>query len=281
MIALKGKARIKRLLAGAIRPRARPLFVLSTGRVGTVTLTYLLNLSDEIHAEHEPGPQFLEETRWAYERRPLSKEARSALLADYAGSRVRFLLRAWRTGSIYAECSNRLTFLADVLADGFPRSRFIYLYRDPASVVRSGMRRGWYRDNPWDPFRIRPRQDDRWAREWEGWTAFEKCCWFWHATNEFCLQIADRLPESRILRLSTRELFASDGSGAERTFEWLNVGPVSRSEILRVVGTRYNAGSEGEFPPWPEWSDAQKEALVRIAGGTAERLGYLSFVPTA
>ena len=280
IVAFPGKPIIRRILATAVRARARCLFVLSTGRVGTVTLTHLLNLSENVFALHEPGPQFRKASRRAYEG-ALSGEENDEFFREFCGTRVRSLLRATTGSRIYAETANRLTFLAPVLAERLPKSRFIHLFRDPAAVVRSGMRREWYQNHPWDAQRIEPRADDRWAAEWNSWGAFEKCCWFWSSINEFCLDFAERLRPERVLPLSTEALFAPDGEAARKLFEWLGVEAGSPDEIRRAVGTRYNAQHGNDFPALSDWTNEQKSVFARIVGPVARRLGYDSFVGTA
>ncbi len=269
-----GKRLLRRAVTAAVRRRASCLFVLSTGRVGTVTLTHLLELSPAVDAQHEPGPQFLEETRRAYQGSPRNGAQTAALARAFAASRVRPLWRAARPGRVYAECSNRLTFLAPQLAEYLPRSRFLHLHRDPATVVRSAMRRGYYRDHPWDAYRITPRPDDPFAGEWEGWGPFERCCWYWAAVNGFCLDAAQRLPPERVLSARMEALFGANGDGVTRLCGWLGVPAGPPAEVRRVAGTRYNAQRENAFPQWSEWSAAQRAALARIAGPVATRLGY-------
>ena len=268
-----------RPLLDRLRHRARCVFVLSTGRVGTDTLTHLLDLARDVDAVHEPGPLFLEEGKRAYQDAPLSAGQRRAFTDAYAESRMFALVRASVGHRVYAECSNRLTFLAPLLAEALPRARFIHLYRHPADVVRSGMRRGWYQGHGWDPVRITPRPDDPWAGAWPGWGPFEKNCWSWSATNQFCLEEGTRgLSDERLWRLSTESLFGSDGSVvAERLLAWLGVSVPPRSEIVRVLTTRYNAQESGSFPRWEDWSPDQRATLVRICGKTAEALGYSSW----
>lgn len=276
MIEFPGKQLSRFFVGIALRSSTRCLFVLSTGRVGTVTLTHLLNLSSRILARHEPGPLLLDETKHAYQRHPLSGHEGRKLARLFATTRARALLRAARRRQLYAECSNRLTYMAPALAEYFPHSRFIHLFRDPAATVRSGMRRQWYVDNPWDDARITPRPDDRWADAWSDWGPFEKCCWYWNAVNEFALDIVALLPSERVFSTSMESLFASH-EGAERIFRWLGVEIPPREEIQRVIAKPYNAQRENRFPSWSEWTPEQKEQLERIASGTARRLDYLTY----
>ncbi len=276
MIEFPGKQLAQLAVGTAVRRSLRCLFVLSTGRVGTVTLTKLLSLSPKILARHEPGPLLLEETKRAYQQHPLSAKEGTRLARVFATARARALFRTVRRTGLYAECSNRLTYLAPALANYFPRSRFIHLYRDPAATVRSGMRRRWYVDHPWDGQRIAPLPDDPWAEHWNEWGPFERCCWFWNAVNEFALDMVDLLPPDRVYSTSMESLFASHDA-AERVFTWLGIDVPPRDDIQRVIAKPYNAQRENRFPSWSEWTPEQKEQLERIASSTARRLKYLTY----
>jgi len=265
---------MRRAVSATARHRASCVFVLSTGRVGTVTLTHLLELSPVVDAAHEPSPQFLEETHRAYQDAPLAAARAAATVRAYAASRARSLWRATRGGRLYAESSNRLTFLAPSLSEYLPRSRFIHLHRDPATFVRSGIRRGWYRDHPWDTYRITPRPDDRHAGEWDAWGPFERCCWLWGAVNGFCLDVMERLPAGRGFGIRMEDLFARDGAAAARLFAWLAIPAGAPEDVGRVITTRYNEQRENDFPQWSEWTAAQRATLARIAGPVAVRMGY-------
>jgi hypothetical protein len=231
------------------RNLARCVFVLSTGRVGTTTLQHLLNLSKDVHAFHEPDPKFLKEGQEAYLEFPLSKGKSSELFDRYVEARVSRLSRALERGCVYAECANRMTFLAPILAGSFPQAKFIHLYRNPADLIRSAMRRRWYvSGNEYDRTRVVPRHDDPWAAEWETWDLFEKCCWHWKTVNGFALHVLSELPQDSVFRARHESLFGQDAGEAERLFEWLDVSKPERKEVLRVIGTRYNEQRLGEFP---------------------------------
>lgn len=281
MLAFPGKEILRRGIVDAARRRAKCLFVLSTGRCGTTTLTSLLSLSPGIHAVHMPHPQYREETRHAYQAFPLSRGEARRYLQAYAWSRIGPLRRSLVSGKYYAECSCRLTFFGPELASFFPRARFLHLYRNPADVVRSGMRRGYYVNHGWDPYRITPRSDDPHAESWSEWGPFEKCCWFWKEINRFSLETVSSLDPARTRSVRFESLVSPDGQAARELFEWLGVATPPQDEIRRVISVPENAQREGEFPRWPDWTEAQKETLAAIAGLVAVRLGYDQYALSA
>ncbi|MBX3441649.1 MAG: sulfotransferase [Planctomyces sp.] len=275
MFSFPGKQPLRQWLADRIAPNASVLFVLSTGRCGTTSLASVLELSDRIHATHEPKPWYLEETRNAYLQSPVPPETARANMEAFTSTRLKPLLRAATIGPIYAECSNRLTYYAPELLNWFPNSKYVHLYRHPGDVVRSGIRRGYYTGNSnWDLARITPREDDPAFEMWENWPQFERCCWYWHAVNAYCADFMRTLPEGRGLSIAAEDLFVNRDDIGTRVFEWLGAPPPPRGRIESVLSTPENVQQSGDFPKYRDWTPAQRATLNEIAGATAARLGY-------
>ena len=94
-----------------------------------------------------------------------------------------------------------LKFIAPVIAELLPNSKFLHIHRHPGEVVRSGMRRRWFFDNPLDKFRAVPVTSDPAFSKWDQWDSFSKVCWLWHAENKRFLELAQSLGSERVLRL--------------------------------------------------------------------------------
>lgn len=258
------------------------MFVLSTGRVGTDTLARLLDLSAGIAADHEPRPLFRSETKEAYQH----GYAPPQLAASYLNARLfastrsdtspnpRILRRALREKLVYVETSNRLTYIAPALATYFPLSRFIFLHRRPAEVVRSAMRRGYYSRNPWDRFRIEPRREDSLAAGWEQLSSFEKSCWYWRAVNEYSLEFMNSLSANRCREFSSEALFEFDHVKIRSLFEWIGVEPPEDYQVENTLSVRHNRQQRGDFPEWGKWSQSQQSRMWAIVEPVAARLGY-------
>lgn len=248
----------------------RSLFVLSTGRTGTQSLTHLLNLSPEITAFHEPEPLLLEESLAAY---PTLQSNPEALQAVFLNGRRRLLQDATHRGRIYAEMSNRMTYFAPVIAQLLPNARFLHLYRHPADVVRSGMRRGWYDHHKLDRYRITPTAGDPAAAEWADWDPFSKICWYWSAVNDFATRFSNQISPDRFLAVRFEDLFA-DNSVAEKLFTFTGVQVPPEDKISSVLSVRHNEQRNGDFPSAGGFNEQQRQTLSKIAGGTIEQLGY-------
>lgn len=249
------------------------VFVLSTGRVGTETLTALLALSPEIVATHEPRPRLVKASFDAYMEGGdigRSEKWRMVVLA----ARDDAVYEANRRGKVYVETNNRLTYLAPALAVTFPASRFIYLHRHPYEVVRSAMRREYYRGHSWDFARIRPRPQEPLAEQWETLSPLEKSAWYWARVNAEARDFLLTLPESRRLEVRADALFAGDEVVLSKLFAFVGVDCPSQGRITEVLGQKIHAQRRGTFPPPSEWSEAERDMVRERVAAVAQSLEY-------
>lgn len=245
-------------------------FGLSTGRTGTTTLEYALNLVPEVAAFHEPGPR----TKATYYHAYRDVYAHPEVVRDYfVQHRRKAILAIQRRGQIYAE-TNNFQFACPVVAHTLPKSVFLFFHRHAAEYVRSGMRRKWYDGHPWDAMRLTPRPDDPWHDEWEEWGAFEKICWFWQAANRLFYETVSSLPEPRRLTVGFQDLIQSKGESLLPIYGRLGVSQPPLEELHEVYSQPHNEQVSGDFPGYRSWSGPQKATLKRIAGEMMEILGY-------
>lgn len=245
------------------------MFVLSTGRTGTQTLARLLDLSPNIDAFHEPRPQLMQER----------KEARTEVYSHkhkyeriFTCSRGQALLRAQKRGRIYAETSARLTFFAPIIASLLPNAKFLYVHRDPAEVVRSGMRRGWYVDHPADYARVEPVEGEVFYEGWESRDQFSKICWYWDVYNKFALQFIESVDPARVFTIDAADLFG--GEVVPDIFKFLGVPTPHLQQIEGVLGKKLNAQKSSHFPEKEDWTPDMYRRLQDITGKTMRELGY-------
>lgn len=131
----------RRAIGQFVWRRSTCVFVLSTGRCGTKTLTHLLKLSSTVYARHEPAPRLYAEALDAYLSNLMPTTRYRAI---FTAARAPDIGAAFLRGQVYAETSNWLTFFSPIIRDLLPNAKFIHLVRHPRDVVRSGMRRKWY-----------------------------------------------------------------------------------------------------------------------------------------
>ncbi len=249
------------------------VFVLSTGRGGTETLTALATLSPRIVASHEPRPRLIKASFDAYmEGGDLAGQAhwRDLVLA----SRDDLVWAATQHGKVYVETNNRLTYLAPILAEVFPASRFVHVYRDPYAFVRSAMRRRYYAGHNWDFARVRPRPDDPLSARWDTLPRVECCAWLWWRTNHDARTWMSTLPASRRLSLRSEDLFAGTPEALNALFGICDSDMPPADRVRDVLGAKLNAQLHGDFPTASDWSADDRERVWSYVGPLATELGY-------
>lgn len=224
------------------------VFILSTGRTGTVTLTSLLSLSEELLPLHEPCPLLFEEAIAFYEGKgpeiaPLIEDTRRPLIEQAADR-------------LYVETACYFHFLPKTILKAFPSAKFVHLHRDPYEHIRSGMRRRWYREGL---LRVEPKK--------EGLSAVEKIAWYWGFANGRIHDFLISRPKDSTLNLSFLDLI---GGRVERLYEFLGAQAPTEQEVQRILSKQLNAQKEGTF----EWNSGLKARVKPYLLNTAEKLGY-------
>jgi hypothetical protein len=249
---------------------SRCLFILSTGRTGSVSTIKLLNLASQIEAYHEPSPRLRLEAKSAYYKqnqnmeryRQLFKQSRS-LQITYSNLR----------NKIYAEATYMI-YLSALIAELLPNSKFLHLYRHPVSFVRSGMRRGWYNQHSFDEYRLEPSRNDPIRKLWDNWPQLPKILWVWQAVNEYILNFQDHIDKKRFLSIKHEDLVEPGTEKYKELFAFLNVSCPSRKDVCSLLSVKHNAQTEGQFHNFEEWTCEEKDAFKKIAEKTMEKLGY-------
>lgn len=215
-----------------VHQEAKPVFVLSTGRVGTKLLTQIAGFDKEIYAVHEPYPELTYHSVEAYlkPKDPLVEQA-----VDVA--RYELIRNAFLLSKKYIETNNRITFFAYALAELYPGAKFVHLVRNPIDFVKSGIQRNWYSGmNFYDEGRIK--EDD--AAVWNGFTLAEKIAWLWAHTNQFIEEFKLSKPD-RCFTIKSEDLY-SGGEMVKELVEFMGV-QVSSKEINRLTKQKVNASN--------------------------------------
>lgn len=250
-----------------------PVFVLSTGRVGTETLDALFQHAPNVFSHHEPAPTLYRLSKLAYEHQenPL---AQNILREAFLTTRADLLTHSMQCGKGYIETSPQVTFLAPMILDALPNARFIYLIRDPRAVIRSGMRRKWYDRHPNDSTRITPKPNSAAANQWGAYSLFQKNLWLWSETNRWILQFLETAPQEQKIFLRAEDMFAAQESDIQNLFNFIQSPTPSKQKIKSILGKRLNVQQSGDFPEASAWSEEMNQMLKDFAGDLLTRFDY-------
>lgn len=227
---LHGHLKDSEVLPEDVLANAAPVFVLSTGRVGTMLLTRLFELERGLHIEHEALPEMLYTGKLAYADPSNIEFTKGAFMAG----RYEAIRDCQLQNLRYVETNNRLTFFAPAMAALFPNAKFIHLLRHPDSFVSSGIQRNWYTGKTiTDEGRIAPAKDLGIERQ------EDKIAWLWNATNAFIDDFKAGAGKDRTLTVRSEDLF-SNAEEAERILNWLDFKADKRS-IQKVLNTPVNS----------------------------------------
>ena len=249
------------------------IFVLSTGRTGTQTLSALLSLAANVFVYHEPRPKLYGLSKLSYEHCKHEFELK-VLQEAFLTARRDLLDYSLSCGKGYVETSPQATFLASAIREAVPNARFIHLIRDPRYVVRSGVRRRWYGGHSADKTRIGPLANSDAANQWDNYNLFQKNLWLWTETNRWILQFAEDIPSENMLRIHSEDVYSAHQPTVEKLFSFVNASIPSTKKVAHILRKKLNSQYEGAFPKPTDWSLEMNNDLLKIAGETAESLEY-------
>ena len=239
---LHGHLKDSDVLPEDVLAQAAPVFVLSTGRVGTMLLTRLFELEKGLYIEHEALPEMLYTGKLAYADPSNIEFTKGAFMAG----RYEAIRDCQLQNLRYVETNNRLTFFAPAMAALFPNAKFIHLLRHPDSFVSSGIQRNWYTGKTiTDEGRIAPAKDSGIERQQD------KIAWLWNATNAFIEDFKEGAGKDRTLTVRAEDLF-SNTEEAERILNWLDfkADKTSIQKVLnRPVNTSRKKKTQQEYNP--------------------------------
>jgi hypothetical protein len=237
----------------------RSAWVLSTGRSGTGAIAELIGLSPEVMAIHDGSP--LRWDDWG------GKD-------PIVGQRLKRMEQAVRYDLLYFEASNPIQRAAWLIAERYPKAKFVWLHRDPIATVLSGYHRcNWY--GPGSKLTEHPGVwplDEPTAAAWPKMSRIEKCIWRWTAMNTEALTFQKHHPYSTY-EISLSALVAPNLSRVFELFEFLELSRPP-APMLMPFGRRKRDYSRHEDLvefPYGDWDSAWDKYLPRHL---MRQLGY-------
>jgi len=251
-------------------------WVLSTGRTGTMALARCLDAAfPHVLAVHEPHPS--RHLRIASNRYLCRRISAEDLIRLYTRARRRLFERA--DARVYIESNNFLHGFLDVADRIFHKPLILHVVRDPRTFIPSWINHGvlhgvkglvghWH---PW--WLLKPdHHPEGGGLKWRAMRPVARLAWFWTAVNRE-LDRGESLLGARYLRIRFEDLFFDDGATLARLLGWLELPP--NPEVQRLMrAKKYNAGRRRRRPPWNEWPEEDRRAVLDICGPLMEKYGY-------
>ena len=252
-----------------------PVFFLSTGRSGTKWFAELLNRGKNTLVFHVPKPDLSVQNVFAYnclqkEQLQTDQDLWHAIAEIFLAAREQNLRYSYKTRKRYIETNNFLTFFAPVLAELFPESKFVHLYRHPGEFVRSAMDRNYYgEEDPWKMRRIKPVSGE-YLNKWGHLSQLEKSAWMWNETNLFIEHFKSKINPDRIFSFNFNELTMENVKSLTQF-----IGVDFKENVIRKnIYRKKNVQKKKYFPPYYNWENESKNKLKAICGELADKYGY-------
>lgn len=227
------------------------IFIVSTGRSGSKSITQILSRISGCTCKHEPPPELILETS-GYRYGEVNARHIETMLMETR------LVNADR--DLYCESNQTLSLIIPILATTFPEARFIWLIRNGLDQVASAYAKQWYSGHSenFDRYEDSPPLERTWingrvegdrcgdlSRDlWENLDRFGKCCWYWTYVNRVIESDLSHLDKRRFAIVKLEELATS----LPTLITWMGF---PNSPLPRV--TRTNRGKREPYP-WYNWS---------------------------
>jgi hypothetical protein len=254
-----------------------PIFILSTGRSGSKFLTSLLNLSNNIKAFHEPKPSLQYFSDFAFH----NQEEKVILTKMIDAARMELILDIFIKEKIFVESNQCLTFFAPAIRDLFEKSKFVHLVRHPGDFVRSGVRKGWHRnDTIWESGRVQMKN----KLEWNVMDQIERLVWVWQVTTDFIEKFKKTIEADRIITFRIEDLF-NKTRYADHLLNFVGANKIPAEKIQEIQNTKINElrifqnetpnmKKISNFPKYENWDNNIKKKVKRYTEAQAKLFGY-------
>lgn len=251
------------------------VFVLSTGRVGSMTLAALLSKSSNILVCHEPKPYLFSVSRANYMYgKNISIDFWFHLWECLRGEHLNYALNY---GLGYVETSPQGTFLAPIIASIVPHVRFIHLVRNPFDVVRSGISRNWFNGHIADMHRIVPTKNNIYSARWSKMSVIEKNLWLWYETNRWIIDQLNNFPDVRNIRICAEDMFRGDQRTLDVLANFCGVNSLDKKHVQKILARRLNQQPILVNSTFDSWGQSEKKLARDILPNLMREIGYEKF----
>lgn len=261
----------------------RPVFLVSSGRSGTQMLEKLLSSQPEVEAHHEFLCTHVQPlaARWAMGRisRAEALETLSALYRPAVGYSDR---------PIFADSSNKLSWVIELIAELFPEALFVFTVRDgrkvassyfhkladecyddrSVDILRNHLERGQPAPPPekkyWWPIPLPPSDD---AEAFARLDQFGRICWHWGSINRRIVAQLANLDPARQFFCRLEDLVSDEALLRDL---WHFLGLNYQPELFQILQRPHNVNRPEDHMLTPE----QTSQLMTLSGDMMAFFGY-------
>ncbi|QWC98973.1 sulfotransferase [Polynucleobacter paneuropaeus] len=262
-----------------------PIFILGSGRSGTLQMVKMLEQMNGIEAHHEYLFENILKTAVLYRMGKIRKvEAKMLLMTTHVPA------VHYSKNKIWVDSSNALPWIIKPLYELFPNARFIHLLRDGRKVVSSfyhkfteemyaddcvDILQKWL-ENPelnmapspekkyWRPL---PMIGENFYAEFAKYNRFERLCYYWQDCNIQIKSALDDIPEAQKLTIHLEDVVSDQLSLSK----FLGVfGVEADSKHLQILRKPVNVAIPKNFL----LTNKEAIAFEKIAGDAMKIFGY-------
>ncbi|MEK6480091.1 sulfotransferase [Catalinimonas sp. 4WD22] len=253
-----------------------PVFILNTGRSGSQFLQNVFQLSSHCAAYHEAFPNLMYLSNFAYQNASNHELLKSIFLS----ARLEMMLEACVKQKVFIETNHCLTFYAYQIADLMKGAKFVHITRHPATFVRSGIMKGWHKnDTIWEMGRVKLNDAER----WEKMSQIERLSWTWNATHHFIEDFKKTISVERVLSLKIEDL-VKDTDKVNQLLQFTGGDIVDEATVKKIQSEKVNQVKKDDdpsnlykltqYPHFNEWNDIDKAELRTHTLALANSYGY-------
>lgn len=206
------KKRLKKIIVSSFlsyskKRKRKIIFVLSTGRSGSESITRIFNQNPKFLAFHEAIPELIPLSNVLAEE-PWKKEE------VYESLKKIFRNRQWeaKKDQIIIHSDHRLWNLVGFLSEYFHNSDFVHLVREPLPSIKSFLSRNWFSQDEflipgrskWAKYRLKGNKIGEISNDkWENMSQLSKITWYWYFVNRSIQEQIIKIPSrSCIMKLN-------------------------------------------------------------------------------
>ncbi len=271
-------------------------FILSCARSGSTSLSKILNTASNSVCEIEPTPNLNVESRLMMDGKLDDPEKYVDLIVKRVNNKQSDTI-------IFGEKNVTLGPFISLLYEKL-NCKFVFLKRDGRDVVRSLI--NWHEqkfgtiyreaietgnvsndaintasnllaiDDSSDFSRPRPLPNSEIYPQWNEFSRFQMCSFYWSFINELYLNELKKIPQENWIDIDYSSVSVDD---ILKIGDFLDLDGLEANVVQDLLNSKINSleqrsSSSGTFPKWVEWNGSQRDDFDALCKNTMKKLGY-------